>query len=105
MPSAERTIDAYMPIVDLKSRHPEWCVKVISDLPADIGEIYLPKRKTVLIARAIHDADPAYAYAHICAHLDLHNIGGPFTAKQEGEAKTLADIRLDREHHRRPELN
>lgn len=100
MPKGVRLIDRYSPMADLGARHPGWDVQLVSDLPSDLGEIFLPKRRTILIARALYEEDPDLAVAHACAHLDLHRITGAFSRAQEVEADTLADIRLDREGSR-----
>lgn len=100
MTAAVRDVAPYSPDDDLRLRFPEWDVVRVGDLPVDVGEVMLPKRKTILLSRCIHDADPEYAIAHLIAHLDLHKIGGPFTKAQEDEARMLALWRLDREDDR-----
>lgn len=100
MHAAVRTIDTYCPLADLAERHPGWQIHLVSDLAPDIGEIFLPQRRTLLLSKTKHDTDPALVVAHAVAHLDLHRIGGPFSKAQEEEATMVAEFRLDREGSR-----
>ena len=100
MHAAVRTIERYCPLADFAERHPGWDIQLVSDLTPDIGEIFLPQRKMLLLSRAKHDEDPGLVVAHAVAHLDLHRIGGPFTLVQEQEATMLAEFRLDRAESR-----
>lgn len=95
--AALRDVAPYSPATDMRTRYPEWDIVRVSDMPEDVGEVFLPKRQTILVARSLYDTDTDYTIAHLIAHLDLHQIGGPFTHEQEMQAKYLATIRLDRE--------
>ena len=96
MYAAMRSIDLYCPFADLASRYPGWNIQLMADLPAKIGEVFLPQERTLLLSKTKHDTDPQLVVAHAVAHLDLHQIGGPFTLVQEQEATMLAEWRLDR---------
>lgn len=98
--TAVRNVAPYSPTEDMKARYPEWDVVRVTDMPEDVGEVFLPKRKTILVARSLHDADPDYVVAHLIAHLDLHAIGGPFSHEQEMQARYFAQLRLDTAHVR-----
>lgn len=96
LPASVRTIDTYNPLEDLCAHG--WTLRVVTGLGTDYAEVFLPKRKAILVSKILHDDDPDRLIAHLVAHLDLHpcSIGGSFTAEQEDAAETLAEIRLDR---------
>lgn len=96
LPASHRTIDAYDPLQDLCDHG--WTLRIVTGLGTDYAEVFLPKRKAVLVSKILHDEDPDRLIAHLVAHLDLHEVhlGGPFTPAQEDQAETLAEIRLDR---------
>lgn len=90
-----RAIAKYDPSADFAERYADWTL-FISEMPGDIGEIFLPGRRTALVSRAMYEKDADYAVAHVIAHMDLdHPIGGPFSHDQEMQAKFLAQVRLD----------
>lgn len=90
-----RAIASYDPSADFAERYADWTL-YISDMPGDIGEVFLPGRKNILLSREVHEKDPDYALAHVIAHLDLeHEIGGPFSHDEEMQARYFAQVRLD----------
>lgn len=97
MHASMRPLDVYCPFADMEARHPGWSIQLVSNLPDGAQEVFLPRRKTLVLSKELHDKDPEMVVAHAVGHLDLHTIGGPFTHEQEMHAQFLATVRLDRE--------
>lgn len=94
--TACRTVTRYDPFQDWRDRYPGWRVQVVK-LDGGTEDIN-PATQTVSMDVHGYLEDPAHAYAHVLAHLDLHldQLGCMMSPAQEGEANDLARIRLDR---------
>jgi hypothetical protein len=68
-------------------------------VPADFEELFLPRKRRVVLNRNVYELDPDFAQAHAVCHLSLHHVdtGEPFSDDECDEASTVARLWLRKE--------
>jgi hypothetical protein len=72
---------------------------VAATIPIHFEELFLPRRRLVVLSRSVFDADPDFTRAHAVCHLSLHHVdtGGPFTDDECDQASEVARLWLRKE--------
>ena len=58
MYASSRPLDTYCPFADMEARYPEWSIRLVPSLPDGAREVFLPRRKTLVLSKELHDKDP-----------------------------------------------